>query len=77
MGHFHKSLTFVKARFQIERGTPPVLEILVMRDPVCGMLVDEKTAKLKSDHDGHTFYFCSAACKTAFDKDPHKYGHSH
>jgi len=45
------------------------------RDPVCGMMVDERKAQLKSDHDGRTFYFCSSGCKTAFDKDPHRYVH--
>ena len=49
----------------------------MMRDPVCGMIVDERTAKLKSEHDGKAFYFCSVGCKAAFDKDPHKYGHAH
>ena len=47
----------------------------MVRDPVCGMMVDEKKSKLKSEHEGKTFYFCSAYCKTNFDKDPHKYGH--
>ncbi len=47
----------------------------MLKDPVCGMMVDEKKTKLKSEHEGKTFYFCSAACKTTFDKDPHKYGH--
>ncbi len=47
----------------------------MMKDPVCGMMVDERTAKLKSEHEGKAFYFCSSACKTAFDKDPHRYGH--
>ena len=45
------------------------------KDPVCGMMVDEETAKFKSVHEGRTFYFCSAPDKTTFDKDPHKYGH--
>ena len=39
------------------------------------MMVDEKTSKLKSEHEGKTFYFCSAACKSAFDRDPHKFAH--
>jgi YHS domain-containing protein len=39
------------------------------------MSVDEKKAPFKSEHDGKTFYFCSAGCKTAFDKDPHRYAH--
>ncbi len=43
------------------------------KDPVCGMMVNEKTAKLKSDYEGKTYYFCNASCKTAFDKNPTKY----
>jgi YHS domain-containing protein len=51
------------------------------KDPICGMMVDEKTAKLKSDYMGKTYYFCSQTCKTTFDKNPTKYtggqsGHS-
>ncbi|TLY00838.1 MAG: YHS domain-containing protein [Thaumarchaeota archaeon] len=45
------------------------------KDPVCGMMVDEKTTKFKSVHEGQTFYFCSASDKATFDKNPHKYGH--
>jgi P-type Cu+ transporter len=45
------------------------------KDPVCGMVVDEKRSDLRSEHDGNVFYFCSASCKAAFDKDPHRYGH--
>jgi Cu+-exporting ATPase len=47
----------------------------MMKDPVCGMMVDEKTSKLKSEHEGTTFYFCSADCKKKFESDPHRYGH--
>ena len=43
------------------------------KDPICGMTVDEKTAKLKSEHMGKTYYFCSQMCKTTFDKNPAKY----
>jgi Cu+-exporting ATPase len=43
------------------------------KDPVCGMMVDEKTAKLKSDFSGKTYYFCNASCKTTFDKNPEKF----
>ncbi|MDG7005732.1 MAG: YHS domain-containing protein [Nitrososphaerota archaeon] len=46
------------------------------KDPVCGMTVDERKSKLKSEHDGKEFYFCSPGCKSAFDRDPHRYGHS-
>ncbi len=47
----------------------------MMKDPICGMMVDEKKTKLKSEHEGKTYYFCGTMCKTTFDKDPHKYGH--
>ena len=44
-------------------------------DPVCGMEIDPADAVASEEHDGHTFYFCSAACHDAFVKDPHRYGH--
>ena len=43
------------------------------KDPVCSMDVDPKTAAGKSEHQGQTYYFCSAGCKKAFDKEPAKY----
>jgi Cu+-exporting ATPase len=45
----------------------------MVKDPVCGMNVDEKTAKLKSDYMGKTYYFCAPSCKATFDKNPAKY----
>lgn len=42
-------------------------------DPVCKMNVNEKTAKLKSEYKGETYYFCAPACKKAFDEAPEKY----
>ena len=35
------------------------------KDPVCGMIVDEKRA-LNSDIGGRTFYFCSPVCQKTF-----------
>lgn len=43
------------------------------KDPVCGMQLAEASAAAKSDDKGKTYYFCSAACKAAFDKSPEKY----
>jgi YHS domain-containing protein len=45
----------------------------MMKDPVCGMDVDPKTAAAKSEFQGVTYYFCSNGCKKAFDKEPEKY----
>jgi Cu+-exporting ATPase len=42
------------------------------KDPVCGMPVDEK-APLKSTHEGKNYMFCSASCKSKFDKEPSRY----
>jgi Cu+-exporting ATPase len=36
-------------------------------DPICGMTVDEATAKWTSTIDGETFYFCSPGCKAKFE----------
>ncbi len=42
-------------------------------DPVCGMSVDPHTAKHRAEHRGHSYYFCSAGCRTKFVNDPQKY----
>ncbi len=43
------------------------------KDPVCGMNVDEKKAVASATYQGKTYYFCAAACKNTFEKDPQKY----
>ena len=48
----------------------------MVKDPICGMMVDEKKAKFKSDYNGKSFYFCAASCKATFDKSPTKYADS-
>jgi Cu+-exporting ATPase len=45
------------------------------KDPICGMNVNDKTTKFRSEHEGVSFYFCSAGCKNTFDRDPHRYAH--
>lgn len=42
-------------------------------DVVCGMEIDEKTAKWKSEYEGKTYYFCGPMCKMEFDENPEKY----
>ncbi|MDF3624703.1 heavy metal translocating P-type ATPase [Brytella acorum] len=46
-----------------------------VKDPVCGMTVDPATATHHADHDGQTWYFCSAHCQTKFEADPCHYLH--
>ena len=45
----------------------------MVKDPVCGMMVDPKKAAGKSDYQGKTYYFCSPGCKKTFDQNPAKY----
>lgn len=44
-----------------------------VRDPVCGMQINQQQAAAKRGHLGRTFYFCSPACAQEFDADPHRY----
>jgi YHS domain-containing protein len=50
-----------------------------VEDPVCHMRVDPTKAAGQSTHAGTTYSFCSAGCKTKFDRDPHQYlgAHAH
>lgn len=42
-------------------------------DPVCGMQVNIQKMTLKSEYQGQTYYFCTIACREAFDVHPEKY----
>ncbi len=46
---------------------------MAAKDPVCGMMVDERRAAGISTFQGKTYYFCNAGCKSAFDKDPARF----
>ena len=41
-------------------------------DPVCGMKVDRKKARI-SEHDGRTVYLCSEHCQATFERAPNSY----
>ncbi|RMG67974.1 MAG: heavy metal translocating P-type ATPase [Calditrichaeota bacterium] len=43
------------------------------RDPVCGMTIDESTARETSTFNGQRFVFCSAVCREKFEKNPGAY----
>jgi len=42
------------------------------RDPVCGMTVGEETPH-RAEHDGTTYFFCSASCRERFVEDPGRF----
>jgi Cu+-exporting ATPase len=42
----------------------------MVRDPVCGMDVDETTSTLKVEYGGQTYFFCAESCKESFERSP-------
>ncbi len=44
-----------------------------VKDPVCRMNTDTDTTPFRETINGKTYYFCSEACKTRFDKAPASY----
>jgi xanthine dehydrogenase accessory factor len=50
-----------------EAGLAPADEAV---DPVCGMTVTAGPSAYPSEHEGVTYYFCSAGCRREFGKDP-------
>ncbi|WEV63672.1 heavy metal translocating P-type ATPase [Bifidobacterium sp. ESL0732] len=44
-----------------------------VKDPVCGMMIDPKSAAGSQDYNGKTYYFCSDNCAKSFAADPAKY----
>jgi len=52
------------------RAATPSVAVL---DPVCGMSVDPGTSRHRYEHDGATYHFCSAGCRTKFAANPDAY----
>jgi P-type Cu+ transporter len=44
-----------------------------VKDLVCGMEIDPKTAAAKLDYKGKTYYFCALMCRDKFKANPEKY----
>ena len=47
----------------------------MVKDPVCGMAIEERDAAATRKMEGQTFYFCSDECAGKFDAEPHAYVH--
>jgi len=45
----------------------------MVKDPVCGMQVDERHAVATTNYKGRPYYFCSTSCKAQFDKGPEQF----
>jgi xanthine dehydrogenase accessory factor len=51
----------------------PVVDDIVLTDPVCGMTVDPAHARHLAEHDGIVYAFCSIGCRTRFIREPATY----
>ncbi|HMM65097.1 MAG TPA: HAD-IC family P-type ATPase, partial [Mesorhizobium sp.] len=45
----------------------------VLRDPVCGMIVDLAAGKPTAEHGGRTYHFCCEGCRRKFEAAPEDY----
>lgn len=49
----------------------------MVRDPVCGMLIEKRRAVQTFEQDGERYYFCSQNCSDSFREEPARYLHAH
>lgn len=47
--------------------------MVVVKDPVCGMVFADEDAAGKIVYRNETYYFCAPSCKKLFESDPEKY----
>jgi len=45
----------------------------MIRDPVCGMIVDPEKSNWVANHNGEEYYFCSEKCQRKFAIHPQKF----
>ncbi|MBA7516454.1 Potassium-transporting ATPase ATP-binding subunit [subsurface metagenome] len=69
-----KTVKPVKLRVDVSKAkTQEEVEMATVKDPVCGMEIDPKSAAATAEYQGKTYYFCSAACHEKFKAEPEKY----
>jgi len=51
-------------------GDAPNGQAVIVRDPVCGMIVEPAADTPTAEQGGHIYHFCSAHCRTKFLGDP-------
>ena len=51
----------------------PVIDDIVLLDPVCAMTVERANARHLAEHDGVVYAFCSIGCRTRFIREPAAY----
>ena len=48
-------------------------DVATVKDVVCGMEIDPRTAAAQMEHQGNTYHFCSSDCHDKFMAEPQKY----
>ena len=57
-----------------EPSSPSTTSSVVrVKDPVCGMMVDQTSASKSSTWEGTKYYFCSKECQEKFEREPGSY----
>jgi xanthine dehydrogenase accessory factor len=51
----------------------PIVDDIVLLDPVCGMTVDRAGVRHIADHGGVVYAFCSIGCRSSFVREPTAY----
>ena len=57
----------------VDASIQPIVDDIVLLDPVCGMTVDRARARHLAEHDGVVYAFCSMGCRTSFMREPSTY----
>jgi xanthine dehydrogenase accessory factor len=60
----------IAGRVEDRAGDGPIVDDIVLLDPVCGMTVDRKDARHLAEHNGVVYAFCAMICRTRFIRDP-------
>jgi len=66
-------LVELRASGALATGVGAVPDTVEAIDPVCGMTVTADATGRPLDRHGSTYYFCSAGCRSAFERDPSAY----
>jgi xanthine dehydrogenase accessory factor len=63
----------IVAAIEPQAVRPESLSERLSADPVCGMDVEVAGDAQRAEHDGRSYYFCGAGCRTIFQEDPSRY----
>jgi Cu+-exporting ATPase len=63
-----------KLRVDVSKAKPQEeVEMAIVKELVCGMEIDPKSAAATEEYKGETYYFCSNACHKKFKAKPDYY----